>query len=123
MFLASLDTDRQTTSVENTRLNDMYNVYEHEVNPRFNFSIFIIWEDGLMSRPSTWFTSMHQPMYDTSCPKSQVKSTCVTAKFRSFFDHAETDEKRQNVISSSILRPISFIFAVHVSFIISLQLI
>ena len=74
-----------------------------------------------MSRPPTQFTSMRQLIYDTSCPRSQVKSTCVTAKFRSFFDHAETDEKRQNVISSSILRQMLFIFAVHVSFIISLQ--
>ena len=73
-----------------------------------------------MSRPPAWFSSMRQPMYGTSYPKSQVKSTCVTAKFGSFFDQAETDEKRQNVISSSILRLISFIFAVHVSFIIPL---
>ena len=67
-----------------------------------------------MSRPPTWFTSIRQPMYDTSCPKFPVKSTCMTAKFGSFFDHAEMEEKRQNVISSSISHPISFIFAVHV---------
>ena len=67
-----------------------------------------------MSRPPTWFTSIRQPMYDMSCPKSPVKSTCVTAKFGSFFDHAEMEEKRQNVISSSISRPISLCFFYHI---------
>ena len=57
-----------------------------------------------MSRHPTWFTSMRQPLYDTSCPgMSQVKSTSMTAKFGSFFNHVETDEKRQNVINSSML--------------------
>ena len=32
----------------------------------------------------------------TSYPKSQLKSTCLTAKFGSFLDHAETGEKGQN---------------------------
>ena len=53
---------------------------------------------------------------------SQLKSTCLTAKFGSFLDHAETGEKRQNVIScsSSVQHPISLIFANHVSFIMPL---
>ena len=50
-------------------------------------------EDGLVSRPPSLFTSMHRPMHGTSCPKSQLKSTCLTAKFGRFLDHAETGEK------------------------------
>ena len=75
-----------------------------------------------MSRPPSLFTSMRRPMHGTSCPKSQLKSTCLTAKFGSFLDHAETGEKEQNVISSSVQHPISLIFAIHdhVSFIIPL---
>ena len=46
---------------------------------------------------------------------------CLTAKFGSFLDHAETGEKGQNVISSSVQHLISFIFAIHVSFIIIYQ--
>ena len=38
----------------------------------------------------------------------------------SFLDHAETGEKGQNVISSSVQHPISLVFAMHVSFIIPL---
>ena len=38
-------------------------------------------EDGLVSRPPSLFTSMRRPMHGTSCPKSQLKSTCLTAKF------------------------------------------
>ena len=34
-------------------------------------------------------------MDGTSCPKSQLKSTCLTAKFGSFLDHTETGEKGQ----------------------------
>ena len=79
-------------------------------------------EDGLVSRPPSLFTSMRQPMHGTSCSKSQLKSTCLTAKFGSFLDHAETDEKGQNVISSSVQHPISLIFAIHVSFIIPLPM-
>ena len=37
----------------------------------------------------------------------------MTAKFGSFFEHAETGEKRQNVISSSTQGLISVIFAIH----------
>ena len=72
-------------------------------------------EDGLVSRPPSLFTSMREPMHGTSCPKSQLKSTCLTAKFGSFLDHAETGEKGQSVISSSVQHPISLIFAIHVS--------
>ena len=74
-------------------------------------------EDGLVSRPPSLFTSMRRPMHGTSCPKSQLKSTwpCLTSKFGSFLDHAETGEKVQNVISSSVQHPISLIFAIHVS--------
>ena len=79
-------------------------------------------EDGLVSRPPSLFTSMRQPMHGTSCPKSQLKSTCLTAKFRSFSDHAETGEKGRNVISSSAQHPITLIFAIHVSFIIPLPI-
>ena len=79
-------------------------------------------EDGLVSRPPSLFTSMHRPMHGTSCPKSLLKSTCLTAKFGSFLDHAETGEKGQNVISSSVQHPISLIFAIHVSFIIPLPM-
>ena len=75
-------------------------------------------EDDLVSRPPSLFTSMRQPMHGTSCLKSQLKSTCLTAKFGSFLDHAETGEKGQNVISSSVQHPISLIFAIHVSLII-----
>ena len=52
--------------------------------------------------------------HGTSCPKSRLKSTCLTAKFGSFLDHAETGKKGQNVISSSVQHPISLIFAIHV---------
>ena len=79
-------------------------------------------EDGLVSRPPSLFTSVRRPMHGTSCPKSQLKSTCLTAKFGSFLDHAETGEKGQNVISSSVQHPISLIFAIHVSFIILLPM-
>ena len=79
-------------------------------------------EDGLVSRPPTLFMSMRRPMHGTSCPKSQLKSTCLTAKFGSFLDHRETSEKGQNVISSSVQHPISLIFAIHVSFIIPLPM-
>ena len=71
-----------------------------------------------VSMPPSLFTSMHQPMHGTSRPKSQLKSTCLTAKFGSFLDHAEMGEKGQNVISSSVQHPISLIFAIHVSLII-----
>ena len=79
-------------------------------------------EDGLVSRPPSLFMSMCRPMHSTSCPKSQLKSTCLTAKFGSFLDHAETGEKGQNVISSSVQHPIYLIFAIHVSFIIPLPM-
>ena len=79
-------------------------------------------EDGLVSRPSSLFTSMCQPMHGTSCPKSQLKSTCLTAKFGSFLDHAETGKKGQNVHSSSVQHPISLIFAIHVSLILPLPM-
>ena len=59
-------------------------------------------------------------MHGTSCLKSQLKSTCLTAKFGSFLDHAEMSAKGQNVISSSVQHPISLIFAIHISFIIPL---
>ena len=61
-----------------------------------------------------------RPMHCTSCPKSQLKSTCLTAKFGSLLDHAETGKKTQNVISSSVQHLISLIFAICVSFIIPL---
>ena len=79
-------------------------------------------EDGLVSRTPSLFTSMRRPMHGTSCPKSQLTSTCLTAKFGSFLDHAETGEKGQNVISSSVQHPISLIFAILVSFIIPLPM-
>ena len=85
-------------------------------------SIYQYKEDGRVSRPSSLFTSMRRPMHGKSCPKSQLKSTCLTAKFGSFLDHAETGEKGQNVISSSVQHPISLIFAIHVSFIIPLPM-
>ena len=65
---------------------------------------------------------MRRPMHGTSCPKSQLKSTCFTAKFGSFLDHVETGKKGQNVISSSVQHPISLIFAIHVSLIILLPM-
>ena len=79
-------------------------------------------EDGLVSRPLSLFTSMRRPMHGTSCPKSQLKSTCLAAKFGSFLDHAEKGEKVQSVISSSVQHPIFFIFAIRVSFIIPLPM-
>ena len=75
-----------------------------------------------MSRPPSLFTPMRRPMHGTSCPKSQLKSTCLTAKFGSFLDHEETGEKGQNVICSSVQHLISLIFAIHVSFIIPLPM-
>ena len=51
-------------------------------------------EDGLVSRLPSLFTSMCRPMRGTSCPKSQLKSTCLTQKFGSFLDHTETGRKR-----------------------------
>ena len=36
-------------------------------------------EDGLVSRPPSLFTSVGQTMHGTSCPKSQLKSTCLEA--------------------------------------------
>ena len=77
---------------------------------------------SLVSRPPSLFTSMRRPMHGTSCPKSQLKSTCLTAKFESFIDHVEMGEKRQNVISSSVQHSISLIFAIHISFIIPLPM-
>ena len=85
-------------------------------------SIFQYKEDGLVSRPPSLFTSMRRPMHGTSCPKSQLKSTCLTAKFGSFSDHKETGEKGRNVICSSVQHPISSIFAIHVSFIVPLPM-
>ena len=67
---------------------------------------------GLMSRQGL-LHGLHlclNPCMTRHAPS--LKATCMTAKFGSFFDYAEMDEKRQNVISSFILRPISFIFAV-----------
>ena len=79
-------------------------------------------EDGLVSRPPAFFTSVGRPMHGRSCPKSQLKSTCLIAKFGSLLDHAETGEKTQNVIGSSVQHLISLIFAIHVSFIIHLSM-
>ena len=78
-------------------------------------------EDGLVSRPPALFMCMRRSMHGKSCPVS-LKSTCLTAKFGRFLDHAEMGKKGQNVISSSIQHPISFSFAIHVSFIILLPM-
>ena len=51
-----------------------------------------------------------------------LKSIFVTAKFGSLFEHVETGEIRQNMISSSVQRLISLIFAIHDSFIIPLPM-
>ena len=72
------------------------------------------------------FQTTKKPNHSTdfsckSCLKSQLKSTCMTTKFGSL-DHAETGEKGQNVISSSVQHLISLIFAIHVSFIIPLPM-
>ena len=75
-----------------------------------------------MSRPPSLFTSKRRPWHVMPKISTQVKSTCLTAKFGSFLDHAETGEKGQNVISSSVQHPISLIFAIHVSFIIPLPM-
>ena len=74
-----------------------------------------------MSRPPSLLTSR---CVDPCMPRHarSLKSTCLTAKFGSFLDHAETGEKGQNVISSSVQHPISLIFAIHVSFIIPLPM-
>ena len=48
---------------------------------------------------NTLFTSVHRPIHGTSCPKSQLKSTCLTAKFGSFLDHAEMGEKKDKMWS------------------------
>ena len=50
-------------------------------------------EDGLVSRPPSMFTSKRRPMHGTLCPKSQLKSTCLTAKFGSFLDHVKMGKK------------------------------
>ena len=49
-------------------------------------------------------------------PKVLNQVYIMTAKFVTFFEHAETGEKRQSVISSSTRGPISVIFAIHISF-------
>ena len=72
--------------------------------------------------PHWLFMSIRRPMHGTTCPKSQLKCTYLTAKFGSFLDHTETGKKRQNVNSSSVQHPISLIFAIHVSFIIPLPI-
>ena len=51
-------------------------------------------EDGLVSRPPSLFTSMRRPMHGTSCPKSQLKSTCLTAKFGKLFRPRGNGRKR-----------------------------
>ena len=76
-------------------------------------------EDGLVSRPPTLFTSVRRPMHGTSFPKSQLKLLAWPQNW-SFSNHAEMGKYTQNVISSSIQHLISFIFAIHVSFIIPL---
>ena len=62
-----------------------------------------------------------RPMHGTSCPKSKLKSTCLTAKFGSFLDHAETGEKGTKCDQFFCPNPISLI-AIHVSFIIPLPM-
>ena len=47
-----------------------------------------------MSRPPSLFMSMRQPMHGTSCPKSQLKSTCLTAKFGRVFRPRGNGRKR-----------------------------
>ena len=76
-------------------------------------------EDGLVSRPPSLFTSMHQPMHGTSCLKSQLKSRpiCLTAKFRSFLDHPETGKKGQN--QSVLLSNIRFLWFLQSMFLLS----
>ena len=41
-------------------------------------------------------------MHGMSCPKSQIKSTCLAARFGNFLDDAGKGKKRQNVISVNI---------------------
>ena len=52
-------------------------------------------EDGLVSRPPSLLTSMRRPMHGTSCPKSQLKSTYLTAKFGSFFKRPRGNRRKR----------------------------
>ena len=82
-------------------------------------------EDDLVSRPPTLFTAalVDLRVVQPVMPKVLTQVTMfVTAKFGSFFEHVETGEIRQNVISSSVQHLISLIFAIHVSFIIPLPM-
>ena len=51
-------------------------------------------EDGLVSRPPSLFTSVRRPMHGMSCPKSQLKSTCLTAKIWKLFRPRGNGRKR-----------------------------
>ena len=73
-----------------------------------------------------FFTSVGCPMHGTSCPtKSQLKSTCLTAKFAASRPRPTelTGKKTQNVISSSVQHLISLIFAIHLSYTVSFILL
>ena len=52
-----------------------------------------------MSRPPSLFTYMHQPMHCTSCPKSKLKSTCLTAKFWKLHRTCGNGQKRTKMWS------------------------
>ena len=98
-------------TISGTTLSDYFNIegslLVHRYARNTRGSICQYKEDGLVSRPPSLFTSMRRPMQGTSgsCPKSQLKSTWLTAKSGSFLDHMETGKKGQNVISSSVQYP------------------
>ena len=80
-------------------------------------------EGGLDTRPSSLYWQIEPGVFLAYQRLNlRVKSTCLTAKFGSSLDYAETGEKGQNVASSSVQHMISLIFAIHASFIIPLPM-
>ena len=120
-FANSLFTMVNVTSVKVTSLQDLNCTERTRGTPRVQFANIrkMVLCQGL---PHCLRLCVDPCMARHTQTKSQLKSTCLTAKFGSFLDHAETGEKGQNVISSSVQHPISLIFAIHVSFIIPLPM-
>ena len=69
-----------------------------------------------MSRPPSLFTFMRRPMNGTLCPKSQLKSTCLTAKFGSFFTRKQA---KRGKMWSILLSNIRFLWFLQSMFLLS----
>ena len=73
---------RYLTKPENQAFLPWFTLYHAWGTPQVQFAnIRMVLCHGLPHL----FMSMCRPMYGTSCPKSQLKSTCLTANFGSFF--------------------------------------